>query len=68
MKHETENTAYWTQKTHFLRADEFICSACTKSSDKAYKNCPSCGALMTKNKYEASWVDEAEILDIIFGD
>ena len=60
--------AYWTQKTHLFRSDEYICSACGYSAGKPYKQCPSCGSDMCKNKYDPSWVDEAEMMDIFFGD
>ena len=46
-----KDTAYWIQKTHLLRADEYECSAC--------------GRNMTKSKYDPTWVDEAEMLDIL---
>ena len=36
--------------------------------DKPYKSCPSCGAIMTKSKYNPSWVDEAEGLSAILDD
>lgn len=67
MKSKPLKKAYWTQKTHLLRADEYICSACGRSANKAYKQCPSCGAVMGKSKYDPSWVDEAEMMDILFG-
>ena len=68
MKNNKEEVAYWTQKTHLLRADEFICSGCGNVERKAHKICPSCGARMKKSKYDPTWVDEAEILDILIGD
>ena len=58
-------TAYWIQRTHLFRADEFICSACKASGDKPYKVCPTCGAAMKKAKYTTSWVDEAEGLSAL---
>ena len=68
MKRQKLKIAYWTQKTHLFRSDEYICSACGCSTDKAYKQCPSCESDMCKSKYDPSWVDEAEIMDIFFGD
>ena len=35
---KSEKRAYWTQKTHLFRADEYICSACGHSTEKAYKH------------------------------
>lgn len=61
-------SAYWTQKTHLFRSDEYICSSCKRSCEKPYKTCPSCGASMKKAKYDPSWVDEAEGLSAIFDD
>ena len=61
-------TAHWTQRTHLFRVDEFICSACRRVSDKPYKICPACGAVMKKAKYDASWVDEAEGLSAVLDD
>jgi len=65
---EQKKTAYWTQKTHLFDADEFICSACGYSADKAYKNCPKCGAEMAESKYDPTWVDEAFMAEMILGD
>lgn len=64
---KNRRTAYWTQKTHLFRADEYICSKCGFKADKPYKNCPNCDSEMGKNKYDPSWVDEAEMMDIFFG-
>ena len=60
--------AYWIQRTHLFRADEYICSSCKGSFDKPYKECPACGAPMKKRKYDPSWVDEAEGLSAILDD
>ena len=61
--------AYWTQHTHFLKSDEYECSECGYMSDKAYSHCPNCGADMDDgDDYDPTWVDEAEMLDIIFDD
>lgn len=61
-------TAHWTQRTHLLRADEFVCSACGATCVKPYQTCPACGATMKKAKYDASWVDEAEGLSALLDD
>ena len=68
MKKQSSQKAYWTQKTHLFGSDEYICSACGHVTDKAYKQCPLCGTNMSKSKYDPSWVDEAEMMDIFFGD
>ena len=62
-----EKSANWIQKTHLFRPDEFICSSCRASFKKPCKNCPACGIVMRANKYDPSWVDEAELLDIFLG-
>ena len=61
-------TAYWIQKTHLFRADEYECSACGRRFDKPYVQCPYCGRKMTKSKYDPTWVDEIETMDALFGD
>ena len=58
----------WTQKTHLLRDDEYICPFCGFSADAPYVECPNCGSDMDGSDYDPSWVDEAEMLDIFFGD
>ena len=60
-----KDTARWIQKTHLLRADEYECSACGRRFDKPYERCPKCGRNMTKTRYDPTWVDEAEMLDIL---
>lgn len=61
-------SAYWIQRTHLFRADEYICSACGTSCNKAYRTCPVCGERMNKSKYDPSWVDEAEGLSALLDD
>ena len=67
-KENIMRSAYWIQKTHLLRADEYICSACKASCGKPCKTCPACGAAMKKAKYDPSWVDEAEGLSAMLDD
>ncbi len=59
-----KRTAHWIQKTHLLRADEYVCSACGRHFDAPYEECPHCHRVMTGSDYDPSWVDEAEFLDI----
>ena len=58
----------WLRKTHYLRADEFICSACGCNAKKPYKVCPGCNARISKVKFDPSWVDEAEFAEMMFDD
>ena len=57
--------AFWVQHTHLFRADEYECSVCGAVYSKQYKQCPNCGVIITKSKHDASWVAEAEVLDIL---
>ena len=46
----SKKTAYWIQKTHLFRADEYECSTCGRRFDKPYVQCPYCGRKMTRSK------------------
>ena len=59
---------YWIVRTHLFRPDEYICSSCKSTQDKAYKSCPACGKRMAKSKTDPSWVDEIEGLSSIIDD
>lgn len=63
-----KKSPYWIQKTHFLRDDEYICSSCGFKAKKAYKSCPSCESQIAKTVYDPSWVEEAELFDMISDD
>ena len=63
-----KKNAYWIQRTHLLRADEYECSACGRRFDRPYVRCPYCGRTMTASRYDPSWADEAEALDALFDD
>lgn len=52
--------AYWIRHTHFLKADEYVCSACKCTCKKPLSECPSCGARMGKGKSDLTWIDEAD--------
>lgn len=58
----------WLQKTHLLRADEYICPVCGEKADKPCRKCPSCATLLGGSKYDPSWVDEAEGLSALLDD
>lgn len=57
--------AKWLQKTHLLRADEYICPVCGTVSDKPYMKCPSCGTSLCGTVGDSTWVDEAEGLSAL---
>ena len=59
---------YWTQHSHLFADDEYFCSACGEKVKFPVPVCPGCGAKMGASRDDANWVDEAEILDILFGD
>ena len=61
-------TAHWIRRTHLFRADEYVCSACGAVCRRLFGDCPSCGASMTKTKYDPSWVDEAEEMSAFLDD
>ncbi len=60
--------AHWIRRTHLLRADEYVCSACGGRSERPRQRCPNCGRDMTGTEYDASWVDEAEGLSALLDD
>ena len=52
--------AYWIQRTHLLRADEYICSACDGVCAAPAAVCPCCGRPMKNGRDDLHWIDEAE--------
>ena len=63
-----DNTAYWIRKTHLFLNDEFICSNCQKNAMSPFEQCPHCGSVMTGEKKDSNWVDEACLIDIFCDD
>ena len=61
-------TARWIRHTHIFRKDEYECTACGCLADKPYRTCPNCGLPMKCAKYDPSWVDEMEAMDVFFDD
>ena len=47
---------YWIVRTHLFRPDEYICSSCKSTQDKAYKSCPVCGNNLKIFEYSASLI------------
>lgn len=63
-----KKTAKWIKRTHLFLKDEYECSACGSQTDKPYRICPQCGIPMKESKYDPSWVDEMEMIDVILDD
>ena len=63
MKRQRVYKAYWMQKTHLGRADEYECSYCGARYRDPWETCPSCQRKMTEVKYDPTWVDEIEEWD-----
>lgn len=61
-------SAYWIHRSHFLRPDEYTCSACQQVCNMPFRECPACGARMKKGRYDLTWLDEAEELSEILDD
>ena len=59
---------HWMMREHLCDPMEYVCSVCGAASEEPWEECPECGAKMKKVKYDPVYVDEAEILDILFGD
>ena len=59
---------YWIEREHLFDGTEYICSRCGASFEKPRDECPACGLKMEKIKYDPVYVDEAEMMDILFGD
>ena len=58
----------WIQRTHIFRRDEFECTDCGYLADAPYAVCPYCGEPKDGTKYDPSWVDELEEIDMILDD
>ena len=59
---------YWIQHSLLFGDPEYICSECGCKVEFPQPECPGCGAQMGSSRDDANWVDEAEILDILFGE
>ena len=60
--------SYWIQREHLFEPVEYVCFVCGAAAEKPWEECPECGTNMKKVKYDPVYVDEAEMLDILFGD
>ena len=59
---------HWIRRTHFLRADEYICSECGAKYANPHPSCPNCGTRIGKTKSDGRWIIEAELLSEILDD
>ena len=59
---------FWIRHTRLFHKDQYECASCGYMTYKPYKKCPYCGRSMKGSKYDASWVDDMEIINSIFGD
>lgn len=63
-----KKTGRWIRRSHLLKKDEFVCSACGASTTKPLPGCSRCGAVMQNASANGDWVDSLEALDAIFDD
>ncbi len=63
-----KKNARWYRRTHLFRSDEYECAACGYLAVKPFAVCPRCDLPMKGAKYDASWVDEMEMFDIVIDD
>ena len=59
---------HWIEREHLFDGTEYVCSCCGASFEEPWEECPACGAEMKKIKYDPVYVDEAEMMDILFWD
>ena len=59
---------YWIEREHLFDGTEYVCSCCGASFEEPWEECPACGVRMEKIKYDPVYVDEAEMMDILFED
>ena len=59
---------HWIEREHLFDGTEYVCSCCGASFEEPWEECPACGVKMEKIKYDPVYVDEAEMMDILFGD
>ena len=59
---------HWIEKKHLFDGTEYLCSCCGACFEEPMEECPACRAEMKNIKYDPVYVDEAEMMDILFGD
>ena len=59
---------HWIEKKHLFDGTEYLCSCCGACFEEPMEECPVCGVKMKKIKYDPVYVDEVEMMDILFED
>ena len=59
---------YRIEREHLIDGTEYVCSRCGASCEEPWEECPDCGVRMEKIKKDPVYVDEAEMMDILFWD
>ena len=59
---------HWIEREHLFDGTEYDCSCCGASFEEPWEECPACGVRMEKIKNDPVYVDEAEMMDILFWD
>ena len=59
---------HWIEREHLFNGTDYVCSCCGASFEEPWEECPACGVRMEKIKNDPVYVDEAEMMDILFGD
>ena len=59
---------HWIEKEHLSDWTEYVCSQCGASFEEPWEECSACGAERKKKNYDPVYMDEAEMMDILFRD
>ena len=59
---------HWIRHSHLFDPDEYECSRCNAVFSERSPSCPNCGTLLSREREEQDWVDEAEELSWILDD
>ena len=56
------------EREHLFDRTEYVCARCGASFEEPWEECPACGVKMEKIKNTPVYVDEAEMMEILFED